>query len=177
MTKANKKFKVIWLRGALRMMNEGGITFGLIALTAFSLGALYFTQWAWAALAILAVLAVVAVVAFIGTARTMEEANHISFVNNWIASAGTPEEREYRQHVFSDDGLDAALSAAGISAMSTAAVSMPFNIDGTPMVEGTGMDIHGNPFGVTPVETGQFHEDTGGFVSPSTSYHDPFKMD
>jgi hypothetical protein len=177
MTKANKKFKFIWVRGAIQMMHQAGITFGLTVFSVLAVGSLFITPWAWAGIGLLAAFAVVTLYLFIGTAREAEASNHSLFVQNWIASAGNDSERQSRQSLLDNGGMDAALSAAGASAMGTAGVSWAFNVDGTPMVEGTGMDINGNPFGATHQETGLFNTDTGGFVSPSTSYNEPFKMD
>ena len=177
MTKANKKFKFIWVREALQMMHQAKITFGLVAMTMFAAFALFITPWAWAGIGLLAAMAAITLYLFVGTAREAEASNHSQFVDNWIASAGSSSERQSRQSLRDNGGIDAALSAAGASAMGTAGVNWAFNVDGTPMVEGTGMDINGNPFGATQQETGLFNTDTGGFVSPSTSYHEPFKMD
>lgn len=176
MNQTKKKFKLIWLKGAFVHMSRQGITIGTIFFSVVAAIGLYVTPWAWAAIAVLAVLFAVALYVFYGVARDEETANHELFIANWISSGGDGEERANRRRVLDNEGMDAALSAAGMSAMSTVGFEHSVNIDGTPMVQGTGVDIHGNPFGVTPVETGKFHDDTGGFVSPSTSYHDPFDM-
>lgn len=176
MNQSKKKFKLIWLKGALAQMSQQGITFGTVFLSVLAGIGLFFTAWAWVAVAVLAVLFALALYVFYGLARDEETANHQRFIENWISSGGDGNERAFRRRVFENDGMDAALAAAGMSAMATGGFEHTVNIDGTPMVPGAGVDIHGNPFGVTPIETGKFHDDTGGFVSPSTSYQDPFDM-
>jgi hypothetical protein len=136
----------------------------------------------WKAGMLLGVLMTVSGVAlWLNSKRSMaKEQGHNSLM--WDASALTNDRRARCINFFEDVGANQALLAAGMIGAGGAAAShaihssdhddaftiLAFNIDGTPMMGDSGVDIHGNPFGVTQDTFG--HNDFIGLSSSEVDF-------
>ncbi len=172
MKKVFRPLTTLWT--ALRLMGFANCLLGVVAvvwLVALSYGGLF---W-WVAFVAAAVGYLLILGMYVHAARLVEQNAKLSFVASWIDSGADANEISRRRAMFAEQGIEHALGAAGWTAMgvTTAAV----NIDGTPMVSGTNLDIHGNVYGVAPGTAGAWNPDTGDFVAPSTAYSSPIGMD
>ncbi|MNR71707.1 hypothetical protein D3C71_23850 [compost metagenome] len=104
-------------------------------------------------------------------------ANELTFLKGWVDGAQTDQERAYRQSLWNSQGSTAAMAAAGAAAVGGSLAAPAFNVDGTPMVPGSSMDLNGNVYGMTPMTTGDWNTDTGQFIAENNSYAAPMGMD
>jgi hypothetical protein len=97
----------------------------------------------------------------------------------WARDGSDADEVRRRQSSIMELGAGAALAAAG-----TGAIEYLVNIDGTPMVEGSIVDLNGNPFGIildhdgVDLMTTDFSVDAanGMVLTPDIEYHSPMGM-
>jgi hypothetical protein len=85
----------------------------------------------------------------------------------WALSADSPDEVWQRQHSISQFGAAGAMSAAGAFDWAP-----PVNVDGSPMIAGTGTDIYGNTYGsadLTPDFSSSGEDPSPGFDYSASS--------
>jgi hypothetical protein len=93
----------------------------------------------------------------------------------WARAGRTPEER--RNRILSVESLGAGLAFGGYSGLYGGDDSLTLNVDGTPMIPGAGIDVHGNTFGTSDAP------DTSEFSDPYPwdpgvgAYHHPIGLE
>lgn len=94
--------------------------------------------------------------------------------SKWVYEGKTAEERKARKAQLDEDGYEGVLGAAVVMAVLNEGIS--YNTDGTPMLPGGVIDIHGNTFGDT---SSMFSSDvgTGMDLHAGDAYSSPIGMD